>query len=54
MSDLEAQVGAILEKMVNSTVTEMTKVIGVSDSTHPEVSSCTTENTQVRSAGTVR
>lgn len=45
MSDLEAQVGSILEIMVNTTVTEMTKVIGGSASTHPQVSSCTTENT---------
>lgn len=45
MSDFEAQVGSIVEIMVNTTVTELTKVIGGSASTHPEVStSCTTEN----------
>lgn len=52
MSDLEAQVGAILEIMVNATVTEMSKVVGGSDSTDPEVSSC--ENTHGSSADTVR
>ena len=44
--------GAILEIMVNATVTEMSKVIGGSDSTDPEVPSC--ENTQGSSADTVR
>lgn len=43
MSDVEAQVGAILEIMVNATVAEMTKVIG--GPTRPEVSSCAAENT---------
>lgn len=36
MSDLEAQVGAILEIMVNASATEMTKVIR--DAPQPEVS----------------
>lgn len=54
MSDLEAQVGSILEIMVNATVTEMTKVIGGCASTHPEVSSCTAENTHGSSEEKVR
>lgn len=55
MSDLEAQVGSILEIMVNATVTEMTKVIGGCDSTRPEASTCTdtTENTQESTDKTV-
>nr|XP_020478897.1 gastrula zinc finger protein XlCGF26.1-like [Monopterus albus] len=43
MSDLEAQVGAILEIMVNAVVSEITKVIDGSDAT--QVSQCPTENT---------
>lgn len=54
MSDLEGQVGAILEKMVNATVTEMTKVIGVPDSTQSKASSCTAGHTLVPSPETVR
>lgn len=50
MSDLEAQVGAIFEKMVEATISEMSKVIGVSNSAQP---SCTTENPQVPSTKTV-
>lgn len=50
MSDLEAQVGAIFEKMVEATISEMSKLIGVSNSAQP---SCTTENPQVPSAKTV-
>lgn len=50
MSDLEAQVGAIFEKMVEATISEMSKVIGVSNSAQP---SCTTENPQVPLAKTV-
>lgn len=53
MSDLEAQVGAILQKMVNATVTEMTKVIGVSDSTQAEVPPCATDTAQATSAEAV-
>lgn len=53
MSDVEGHVGAILEKMVNATVTEITKVIGVPDSPRPEASSCTTGHTQVPSPETV-
>lgn len=52
MSDLEAQVCAILEKMVSATISEMSKVIGVSNSTQPGESS-TTESPQVPSAETV-
>lgn len=44
MSDLEAQVGAILEIMVHAAVTEMHKVIGGSASTPP--SPCAGENTR--------
>ncbi len=54
MSDLEAQVAAILEIMVNATVTEITEVIGGSDSTHSEVASCTPGSTRGSSADTVR
>lgn len=50
MSDLEAQVGAIFEKMVEATISEMSKLIGVSNSAQP---SCTTENPQVPSVKTV-
>lgn len=43
MAAFEEQIGSILETMINATVTEMTKVIGGSDSTCSEVPS-TTEN----------
>ncbi|TNN66100.1 Zinc finger protein 782 [Liparis tanakae] len=45
MSDLEAQVGSILEIMVSTTVTEMAKVIGGSAPTQTDGSQRTTENT---------
>lgn len=57
MSELEAQVCAILEAMVKATVSEMSEVLGGSDSTRPQASRSTTENThdslhdKVRSAG---
>lgn len=50
MSNLEAQVAAIFEKMVNATISEMSKVTGVLNSAQP---SCTTENHLVPSAKTV-
>lgn len=53
MSDLEAQVGAVLEIMVNATVAEMTKLIGGCDSTHAEESSCVTESTPGSADGKV-
>lgn len=54
MSDLEVQVGSILEMMVNATVTEISKVIGGSAETCPEMSSCETENTHGSSEEKVR
>ena len=54
MSDLEAQVGAILEKMVNATVKEMTKITGVDNPNAPEVSTCAAESPRGPSADTVR
>ena len=54
MSDLEVQVGSILEMMVNATVTEISKVIGGSAETYLEMSSCETENTHGSSEEKVR
>lgn len=54
MSELEVQVGAILENIVNVSVTEMAKMIGVSDSTQLETSSRTTDNPHTSSSETVR
>lgn len=50
MSDLEAQVAAIFEKMVETTISEMSKVIGELNSAQP---SCASENHLVPSATTV-
>jgi len=44
MSHVEAHVCAILDTMANATVSEMTKVIGGSDSTRPEVTPSAAEN----------
>lgn len=51
MSDLESQLGSILEKMVDSTVAEMTKVLGGSGSRRPEEE---TEDNEMSSEDKVR
>lgn len=45
MADLEPQVCAILEIMVNAAVSEMNKVIGASDPPRPQETSCVAEDT---------
>lgn len=45
MADLEPQVCAILEIMVNAAVSEMNKVIGASHPPRPQETSCVAEDT---------
>lgn len=53
MTDVEVRVSAILEKIVDSSVMEIGKIVGVSDPRQPEESSCSAESVHSASPETV-
>lgn len=53
MSDVEERVSAILEKIVDLSVMEIGKIVGVSDSRRAEESACAEESAQRSSSETV-
>lgn len=50
MSDVEVRVSAILEKIVDISVMEIGKIVGVSESRQPEESACSAETAQKSSS----
>lgn len=53
MSDVEVRVSAILENIVDISVMEIGKIVGVFDSREPEESECSAESGQSSSSETV-
>lgn len=53
MTDVEVRVGAILERIVDLSVMEIGKIVGVSNSGQPEESACSAETAQRSPSETV-